>query len=515
MPALTVAAADPAGDAAALGRLAEWAGRYTPWAATDGADGLMLDITGCAHLYGDGSGEKGGGGQDGEAALVADAAARLNRAGIAVRTAAADTPAAAWAWARFRPSGPPGPILPAGAAAHPFLLALPVAALRLPAGLAADLGRVGLRTIGDLARLPRAPLAARYGAVVLQRLDRMLGAAPEPIAPRPPPLRWLSRLAFAEPIAQREAIEAATRRLVEDLCTQLERAGRGARRLDLALFRVDAVVQRLGAGASLPSHDPAHLFRLFRERFDTVEPGFGIDAMVLKATATEAVTAVQAGFGARPDVTALAQLVDRLRSRPPACAGAERRVASLVPQDSHWPERAGTVRPFDPAAAPEAWDPEPARPVLLLDRAEPILAEAEGLPDMPPPAFRWRGRSHRLGLAEGPERLRPEWWRDPAGRSRDYYRVETLDGCRLWLYREVGGANSAPSPPAGEGRCGPRGRDGMRGPQAAPSITPHPAPAGPPSPARGEGNDRSESSPSASRDVQGQGAQWYVHGLFA
>jgi protein ImuB len=66
------------------------------------------------------------------------------------------------------------------------------------------------------------------------------------------------------------------------------------------------------------------------------------------------------------------------------------------------------------------------------------------LPDHPPVMFRWRRRQHRVHQAEGPERIEPEWWRqeDPARQAperaatRDYYRVEDMDGQRFWLYRE-------------------------------------------------------------------------------
>ena len=85
LPGLATAAAEPAADAAALRRLAEWCGRYSPWTAPDGADGVKIEIAGSAHLWG------------GEAALAADLTARLDRQGIAGRIAVADTLGAAWA----------------------------------------------------------------------------------------------------------------------------------------------------------------------------------------------------------------------------------------------------------------------------------------------------------------------------------------------------------------------------------------------------------------------------------
>ena len=88
LPGLATVPADPAADAASLTRLAEWCGRYSPWTAPDGADGIKIEITGCAHLW------------DGEAALAADLARQLARQGIAHRIAIAATLGAAWALAR-------------------------------------------------------------------------------------------------------------------------------------------------------------------------------------------------------------------------------------------------------------------------------------------------------------------------------------------------------------------------------------------------------------------------------
>jgi protein ImuB len=109
-----------------LAALALWCQRFTPLTALDPPDGVVLDITGCAHLFG------------GEAGLQAALAARLPGARMAI----ADTAAAAWGLARYGGE----------------LMALPVAALRLPPETAARLRKIGVRTIGQLARLPRAGL---------------------------------------------------------------------------------------------------------------------------------------------------------------------------------------------------------------------------------------------------------------------------------------------------------------------------------------------------------------------
>ncbi len=456
-PGLVAMEADPAADRSALARLAVWAQRYTPQAASDGPDGLILDITGCAHLWG------------GEAGLLADLSARLGKAGFTHHLGLGDGPAAAWGWARHRPAGS-DPILPEGKRAWTQLLPLPMAALRLDDGLVADLARVGLVRVGDAHRQHRAPLTARYGTGIGRRLDRMLGLSAEPVAPQAAPPLWRVRLSFAEPIATRDAIEAATLSLLRDLCVRLEGAGRGARRLLLTCFRTDASVQSVTIGAARPSRDAPSLLKLFRERFDQVEPGFGIEMMEMQATSTDAFTAEQAGLAVGGgDAFALTALLDRLVNRL-----GEDRVGRPCPRDTHRPERImeltgemeGPELPLDPAPAPLApsplarperdagedggdgarkpwpkaaprrptptrtriWRMEGPRPLLLLHPPERVeVAE--------PALLSWRGRPLRLDWLEGPERIRPDWWRARTGPTRDYYRAQLADGRRVWLFR--------------------------------------------------------------------------------
>lgn len=453
-PALTAMQADPTTDQAALSRLALWAQRYTPQAATDGADGLILDITGCAHLCG------------GEEGLLADLGSRLTRAGLTHHMGLADGAAAAWGWARYRPAGA-GPLLPTGTRAWPPLLSLPLAALRLDAGLQADLARVGLRSVGDVQRQPRAGLVARYGTGPVRRLDRMLSVAAEPVAPQAAPPQWQVRHTFAEPIATREAIEGAVLALLRDLSVRLEAAGRGARRLVLVCFRTDASSQDLPIGTARPLRDPQSLLKLFRERFDQIDPGFGIEMMELTATGTDLFTGEQAGLAVGGgDAFALSGLLDRLVNRL-----GEDQVGRPVPRDTHRPEQvmelAGEMeaqmgqallppdsrvlspppsplpiavstadglkkpwpkpQPQRPAPArPRTWRMEGTRPLLLLHPPEPVRVE-EGLI--------WRGRHLSVDWMEGPERIRPDWWRARTGPTRDYYRAQLSDGRRFWLFR--------------------------------------------------------------------------------
>jgi protein ImuB len=320
LPSLTVADADAGADAKALAALTDWCGRYSPWCATDGEDGIRLDITGCAHLFG------------GEATMLSDMIRRLWGFGIAARGAVADTPAAAWGWARYRRKSAT-PIL--GETAP--LLSLPVAALRLEPDSIDTLRVLGLDTIATVVDLPRGPLTQRLGEAVLGRLDRMFGRAAEPISPRAIAEPWVSRMIFAEPIGRREDIDAAAERLTAHLCRAMSLKGQGARRLVLNFYRVDGAVQHIAIGTSRPTHTPAHILRLFAERLDQVEPGFGVEAIVLEATEAEPLSAMQGALTAAGeiDATDLAGLIDRLQNRlGPA------RVVQLVPMESHVPERA-------------------------------------------------------------------------------------------------------------------------------------------------------------------------------
>jgi protein ImuB len=459
LPGLATSAAEPAEDAAALRRLAEWCGRYSPWTAPDGADGVLIEITGAAHLWG------------GEAALAADLAARLDRQGIAFCIAVADTLGAAWALARFAPAGEPAAILPTGAACAGLAM-FPVEALRLDPAAAQGLRRVGLKQIGNLYAMPRAALARRFGEGVRRRLDQALGELPEPLSPLGEAPDRRVRLSFAEPIADPADLARAAERLTADLVPRLTREGMGARRLDLAFHRVDGRVERIVLGTARPSRDPHHLAALFKERLDTVDPGLGVEDAILAAFVVEPLPPEQIGLshgaGANPGSPPshslprareggrdIAPLLDRLGNRLGLDA-----LSRIEAHERHIPERASTRVPVDAGPHPSlppwprgregpAWregggwhrtpgGEKPSRPIRLFEPPEPIDA-AWLLPDDPPFRFTWRRRAHRVTRADGPERIAEEWWRlgsaDAINAIRDYYRVEDEDGRRFWLFR--------------------------------------------------------------------------------
>ena len=418
-PKLLAEPADPAGDAALLKRLARWAGCWSPLVEVDGEDSLRLDVSGVAHLF---SGEEG---------LVRDIGTRFARIGLTVRVAIAPTAAAAWALARFSPA------IVDEAGLAPALAPLPVAALRLDPRSVQILERLGLKTIGQLAQVPRKSLQRRFRAAdnPLNALDRALGRREEPLTAEraEPPPRALVKL--AEPAMHPEAAAQALERLVPELAQQLESHKLGARRLHLAGYRVDGSVAGTGVATAIPSREPSHLRRLLADKAAALDPEFGFDAFALTASWCEPLGATQDSLVDEPDGDGeVARLVDRLSVK----LGPDR-VRRPLAVGSYLPERAnGWV-----SAIKNALTPYPsrkregnARPHHLLDRPEAIAvvyATPEGLPRR----FVWRRLVHDIARVEGPERIAPEWWRErSATRLRDYYRVEDNEGRRYWIFRE-------------------------------------------------------------------------------
>lgn len=426
-PAVVAVPQDAAADAKLLAALADWCLRYTPLVATDAPDALLLDIGGCAHLFG------------GEEALRSDLVARLTQQGFAVRAAIADTIGAAIAAARFSATG-----IVAPGEERALLEPLPLAALRLADETVAALERVGLKRIADILDLPRSPLAARFGADLLRQLDRALGDEREPLNPRLPVPPYFTEQRFAEPITHEKEVLTVAQKLAARLAILLEQRGEGARSVELRLFRTDGAVRCIVAGTSRPLRAPPAIRALFAERLaalaDAWDPGFGFDLVRLAVLVAEPAPSEQMGLNARAEPDALDHLVDRLAARL-----GRHGVSRLVAYDSHIPELACASVPAQTALArnESGWDAFrrfraaanlPERPLRLLPRPEPIEAVA-AVPDGPPLRFRWRRALHEVAAAEGPERIEGLWWSDEKGPARDYFRVEDVSGRRFWLFR--------------------------------------------------------------------------------
>jgi protein ImuB len=418
VPGLDIRDDDPAADSDLLQRLALFAARrWTPRAAVSPPDGLFLDLTGVAHLFG------------GEEKMCRRMIGFCARAGFAARIAVAGTPGAAHALARFAGGG----LCPVNGEPEALAL-LPLAALRVEEPVLAAARRLGLETVGDLLPLPRGPLQRRFGKTLLARLDQALGRSGEPIEPVVPEEAPSATLRFAEPIATAESIAEALGLLMERLIVTLREQGLAARTLALLCDRVDGKVERIAIGTARATRDGAHLLRLLAMKIETIEPGFGLDSMRLVAGRVEPLPPEQlSGDKAEAD---LAMLVDRLAGRL-----GPRRLYRATAVESDVPERSvARTGPLDPASP---W-PEWPRPVRLLSPPERVENVVALLPDLPPRRFTWRGRAYRVARADGPERIHGEWWKRTCESEgvRDYFQVEDEQGARFWLYRRGDGVDA-------------------------------------------------------------------------
>ncbi|WP_224199667.1 MULTISPECIES: DinB/UmuC family translesion DNA polymerase [Pacificimonas] len=432
VPDLLVEDAMPADDAADLERLAIWSRRWCPWTQVDGTDGLLLDISGCAHLFG------------GETALLNDMARAFAAAGLTIYAAAAATAGAAWALCRH---GPSRRLSCKAENLEAMLAPLPAASLRLEGDTLLLLNRLGLKRVGDLMAVPREALMRRFrkagmDANPVLRLDQALGRLAEPLVPgrEAPPPSAIRR--FAEPVGDPDDLSRILGDLVADLVRRLAEEELGARHLRLLGYRVDGTLQAIEARTSTPSRDAGHLARLFAEELPRLDPGFGFDAVGLEAVRHDPLSARQDELAGEAEAgVPLAALVDRLVARL-----GPRNVTRLHPAGSHLPERAQVHvsalaagdAPPSPSSA-KGWDAVPrghGRPARLLTRPEAAQV-LYAVPEGPPARMTWRRRTYRIVRSEGPERIAPEWWREKSTtRLRDYYRVEDDEGRRYWLYRE-------------------------------------------------------------------------------
>lgn len=396
-----------------LSHLAEWMIRYTPFVSVDEPDGLILDTTGCTHLW------------NGEMEYLEHIRKKMATFGYTIRAAIADTIGAAWALARY---GKAPKVVPSGKQ-YDALQDLPAAALRLDGDVLNRLRKLGLQRIGSFINMPQSALRRRFGPGLPLRIGQALGREVEKAVPIKPVEPYQERLSCLDPISTATGISIALEQLLDVLCLRLARECSGLRHAVFRAFRIDGDIQHIEIGTVHPSGSAKHLFRLFEHKIGLLRPELGFETFVLEAPKVEAVTPEQTAFWevSRENDQKIAELLDRITAK----AGPV--ISRYLPAEHYWPE--GSSRKASPLweKTETTWRTDWQRPVHLLPRPETIEVTAV-LPDYPPILFRYKGVLHHVVKSDGPERIEQEWWLSN-GWYRDYYGVEDEDGARYWLFR--------------------------------------------------------------------------------
>ncbi|MEO6733910.1 MAG: DNA polymerase Y family protein [Ferruginibacter sp.] len=398
-----------------LKAIAEWCIRYTPSVAIDPPDGLTLDVTGCAHLWG------------GEQQYLETIIERLKKIGYEVSAAMADTIGAAWAIARF---GQNSSIIQTGQQSA-ALLSLPPAALRLETQTVERLEKLGLRQINNFINMPRSALRRRFGTSFLRRLNQALGHEEETMLPIQPIEPYQERLPCLEPIVTATGIEIALQRLLEALCHRLQQEQQGLRAAIFKGYRVDGKIEITEIGTNRPSHNSRHIFKLFEFKLPGIEPALGIELFTLGTSKVEPLSPAQSALWRNKgglDDNGLAELLDRIAGKTGAT-----HIHRYIPDEHYWPERSFKLATSLQEQPSTTWNAGRPRPLQLLSKPVPIEVTAP-IPDYPPMLFRHQGVLHKIVKADGPERIEQEWWLQE-GQHRDYYCVEDEAGHRYWLFR--------------------------------------------------------------------------------
>lgn len=416
LPSLQVIDDTPGLNEKLLTAIGEWCIRYTPVVAVDLPDGIILNASGCAHLWG------------GEERYVADILEKFRKLGYDVRICMADTIGTAWAVARY---GRPAYSIIKGGEQLSALLHLPPSALRIEISIAERLEKLGLYQVKDFIRMPRGALRRRFGQSLLQRIDQALGQEIETIEPINPVVPYQERLPSLEPIRTATGIEIALKQLLERLCARMAKDEIGLRSCLLCCYRIDGNVQKIEIGTNRPSRNAAHLFKLFELKIPAIEPALGFELFLLEARETERVSPEQEAIWNRKEDgndVAIAELLDRIAGKV-----GKQAIRRYLPAEHYWPERAMKLASSVQERPATQWRDEAPRPLHLLHNPERIEVTVP-IPDYPPMLFHYKGLLHKVTKADGPERIEQEWWLT-GGMYRDYYCVEDENGARYWLFR--------------------------------------------------------------------------------
>lgn len=398
-----------------LNAIAEWMLRYTPISAVDKPDGIILDISGCPHLWG------------GEKSYSTDILTKLRQIGYHVRGAISDTVGTSWAISRY---GKITPVIDSGKQ-YEALLTLPPAALRLEPAILEKLDKLGLYQIGKFITMTRSALRRRFGPSILIRLDQALGREIEAIQPIRPIQPHIERLPSLEPVRTAAGIEIALKQLLGQLCKRLEKESKGLRACIFKCHRIDNNIQRIEIGTNRPSRNVEHLFKLFQTKISLIEPDLGIELFLLEASIVEDLDPSQEAIWtsySNHDEAAISELLDRIESKV-----GDGFIHRYVPAEHHIPERSFTRARSVNESSQTKWKLDMPRPMRLLYKPEQIQVMV-AIPDYPPVSFTHTGKLHNVKRADGPERIEQEWWIED-GDYRDYYVLEDQDGLRYWVFR--------------------------------------------------------------------------------
>ena len=443
LPNISVESANPNADKMVLEKIRSLCERYSPWTSIDDLEnkketekngfsseikdsngaGIWIDVTGCTHLFG------------GEEKILADIVERIRRLGFSAHAAIAETKRAAWALSHYGKINRDGWIRAKPGALSNILSPLPISALCLAPSITRKLDILGLRTIGNLLSLPRTSLAARYGETIVRQLDLTLGKVSEPVSYTRYEQPLFARITFTEPISNLKDIEAALEKLLITLCHRMMEELVGARRLIFTLYRIDGTAGKSLVNTAYPVRNVVDLARLFNQRLNDIDPGFGIEEATLFIEKSDTLNSLQMETSEFNSIQDFTSLINRLINK----FGSER---VLRPQflESHLPERTGALYPFtkenSPNATPKINIP---RPVRLLRPPEEIetITIITAADTTPPTIFRWRKVLHQVIRTEGPERIASEWWGQEHPNTRDYFQVENSNGQRFWIFKKT------------------------------------------------------------------------------
>lgn len=394
---------------------AKWLIRYSPDVAVYTPDCVIIDSTGCSHLW------------DGEAIYLNEIIKRLDQSGYKTKAGIASTIGTAWALAHYGDNK----IIVENGNELQALIDLPPEALRINNEVAERLHKLGLNKISQFIKMPRPVLRRRFGNDFIHRIDQALGIAEEWIQPVEIISPYSERLTCLEPIVTLTGIEIALYNLLDKICSRLQKEQLGVRNAIFKIYRIDGHTQQIEIGTNRATADANHLFKLFELKLETLEPGLGIELFMLEATKTASTNSTQENIwnshNGLADTNVL-QLLDRIENKI-----GPGKIFRYLPAPHHWPERSFKAAKSLEETSVLEWDKSKRRPLILLPNPAPISVTAP-IPDYPPMLFRYQNKIHKILKADGPERIEQEWWIQD-GLHRDYYYVEDEEGNRYWLFR--------------------------------------------------------------------------------